>query len=53
MVKITWPDINFGPVNLWTMVSAYWFYMTPEERLEEFRRVSGGLINANNKEMKH
>lgn len=25
--KINWPDISFGPVNLYTMVSAYYFYM--------------------------
>jgi hypothetical protein len=37
---VSWPDIKFGPVNLWTLVDAYWFYMSPEEKAAEFARIT-------------
>lgn len=43
MAKISWPGITFGPVNLWSLVDAYWFYMTPEEKKEELARINNML----------
>jgi len=27
-----WPDISFGPVNLWILPQAWWFYLSEEEK---------------------
>lgn len=29
---VIWPDITFGPVNLWTVISAEMFYESPENQ---------------------
>lgn len=35
--KIFWPDIRFGPVSLWSLPPAWWFYSSKEEK-EEFAK---------------
>ena len=32
MSTIKWPDLRFGPVNLWTVMPADMFYAKPEEQ---------------------
>lgn len=29
---VNWPDVKFGPVNLWTLISADMFYASPEKQ---------------------
>lgn len=31
---VIWPDLTFGPVNLWTVISADMFYAAPENQLK-------------------
>lgn len=33
-MKITWPEMRFAPVNLWTVCPAWYWYATAEERRE-------------------
>jgi hypothetical protein len=33
--KPIWPALTFGPVNLWTLPPAWWFYMTSEEKAKD------------------
>lgn len=34
MNTVKWPDLHFGPVNLWTVMSADMFYATREEQYQ-------------------
>ncbi len=37
MRRLTWPMMRFGPVNLWTVVPASWFYLSIEEKQKHMR----------------
>lgn len=45
MKKDLWPALYFGPVNLWTIVSAVMFYSSREEQEEMIwrERTSAGM----------
>ena len=30
--KVSWPDLTFGPVNLYSLPPAWFFYMSREEK---------------------
>jgi hypothetical protein len=38
MPHINWPDLTFPPVNLWSLVPAWYFYMSAEEKEELARK---------------
>lgn len=37
---VDWPEMTFGPINLWALPPAWWWYMTKEERYEYNRLVA-------------
>ena len=43
MPKITWPDITFGPINLWTMPKQMSDYMIDEKRREAANKRADSL----------
>ena len=53
-MKINWPDLYFGPVNLNTVVSAYHFYSTqkPNARHNTYRGKTNCLRNISESEIK-
>lgn len=37
--EVFWPDLTFGPVNLWTVAPAWWFYMSKEKQNENIKSI--------------
>ena len=35
---VTWPDITFPPINLYTVPPAWFFYATAKEKIEMYYR---------------
>lgn len=45
MPKITWPELTFGPVNLYSVLPAWYFYLSEEEKNEMAQKVAhAGIV---------
>ena len=40
MPNVSWPDLSFGPVNLYSLSPAWFFYLTADEKRQLAYQVS-------------
>lgn len=36
---VSWPELTFGPVNLWSLPPADWFYMTTQQKNQKAKDI--------------
>lgn len=55
MPIISWPEMTFGPVNLYSLPPAWFFYLSAEEKMQLVQQVkqSGEVIDPRIKQIVH
>lgn len=55
MPIISWPEMTFGPVNLYSLPPAWFFYLSAEEKMQLVQQVkqSGEVIDPRIKQVVH